>query len=311
MGSYATLGTGLGDFIRGVANSDAIKQAAYNAQMRQNLRDALLHGKVGDMMASDQAWSAMPQDLNQLTGGNNGQAYTDVTRATGSKVGQLGDFMRRLVQTGDLKGAVAAGSRGDTQAQNVLLSAGGAKPVDMTKVSDNTAFNPNVLPEAQKLHVTPYGHEDLANKFILGREKATGVKNIVPLNSGYLRAFYTQSAPTMENSHPSPVFETDKFNGFTTWAADNKMNDLNAAYPQWLRAVKAANANTDVTLGHARAAIQGGIHPPVVQRRLQQLQVDPAVVAKLQQAPSSALAYLKAHPELAPEFKSKYGYLPQ
>ncbi len=279
MASFYTLGQGLGNFFKAAMNSSAIQQNAYNTQVRQDLGDRLLQGKVNDQTAADTAYTNMPGDINQMTGGQNGQALTDMTRATGSHINQLGDFMRRLAQMSYLKGAVDAGSRGDTQAQNVQLAAGGAKPLDETQIAGNTAFNPNMTPTAQKLQVTPYGSQDLANKFIANQTKAHG-QNVIPLNQGYLKAFSVTRTDNM--GLPHTAFDANKFNAFTMWANDKGERDLNNAYPNWIKQVQYAQTHATEIMAHATAALHHGASLAAVQRRLLQLQVDPAVVAKLQ-----------------------------
>lgn len=285
MAAYSSLGQGLGDLMHNIVNGHAIKQAAYNAQLRQNMQAALMRGKLGDMFQTDQAWQAMPGDLNQITGGTNGQALTDVTRATGSKDNQLGDLMRRIAQSNYLKGAVDASRSGNTEEQNVLLSAGGAKPVAETRISGNTAYDPNVRPAAQKLQITPYVSQNLGDKFVASTQKPGAAPKFIPLNGSYLKAFYV-AKPIMDQGvqiGSTNSFDHDKFNDFTMWATDRGQHDLNQAYPQWLETVRSANADLAVTLQHAQVALKHGAPLEAVQRRLMELQVNPEVIARLQQ----------------------------
>lgn len=158
MASVYDLGQGLGRLFQAAQNADAVRQAAYDQAVRQQLADRLLQAKVADQDATDTAYANMPSDLEQIGfPAGQGRAYAEVARATGSKANQLGDLVRRMLQVGYLKGAQDALSRGDTLAANFGLSAGGARPLEMTRVQGDVAFNPNVTPGAasQQLMMTP------------------------------------------------------------------------------------------------------------------------------------------------------------
>lgn len=205
MSSTYRLGSGLGNAFSALANGDAIQNDAYNVQTRQNLDDALLQGKVDDQRARSAAYASMPGDLEKMgIPAGQGGAYTDVALATGSKANEVGQMFKTLLQAGYLKGAQDAAAKGNTLGANFQLAAGGEKPVVMTDVKDNTAYNPNVAPSGQTLQTTPYGKESL-NKDASTKQPKTFVGQ-----DGVLRIIHPDgNADVVKDRSGNPVMADD------------------------------------------------------------------------------------------------------
>ena len=128
MASMYRLGSGLGSAFNAFAGGegDAVKNEAYNAQLKRNLQDQLLRGKAADQQASDDAYTRLPQDLEKIgVPAGEGSAYTDLSRATGSKANELMQAFKTATQVGYLKGAQDALRKGDTLGSNFQLAAAG------------------------------------------------------------------------------------------------------------------------------------------------------------------------------------------
>lgn len=263
MATQYGLGSGLGRFFTALSDGDAVKNDAYNQQVRQNLGDLLLRGKVQDQQAQNDAYTALPGELEGMgVPAGQGKGYVDLARATGSKANELGDFFNTLTKAAYVKGAKDAMTKGDTLGMNFGLTAGGDKPLDMTKVSDNTAYDPNVTPTSQVLTTTPYGNADLA-----GHAKAS---KVIPLSSTGMKAFALN--PTPDDPFGGGV-DTTRFAHFQEWAEDKGINDLNRALPKFLQQEEQVRNNLQSVLQQARAAIHKGIPAAKVRTRLEHLGV--------------------------------------
>lgn len=207
MASTYRLGSGLGGAFNAVVGGggNAAEQSGYNEQLRQNLQDQLLRGKVSDQSAEEAAYGRMPADLEKLgVAPGQGAAFTDVTRATGSKANELGQFVKQMLQVSYLKGAQDAASKGDSLTANFRLAAGGEHPVDMTKIEGNTAYDPNIAPDKQTLQTTPYGNADIASK-----GKTTQPKTFVG-GDGVLRIIHPDgTAEAVHDHNGNPVMADD------------------------------------------------------------------------------------------------------
>lgn len=240
MASQFNLGTGLGNYFRARAAAPQIEAQAQAEAERQQMQAALLRGKVGDQQAADAAYQAMPNDLEQIgvpTG--QGQAYTDVARATGSKSNELGQFFKTMTQMAYVKGAKDALARGDTQGSNFDLAAGGAHPIDYTKVEGGVGYNPNVAPLGQHFKPVP----------------GQGVKrSVIPLSDVNAKVFM-QPVPQYDvfgkpiigpDGKPvtKPAFSPQAYTKFNQWAMDNGFSDMNQALPHYLKVQQAVQTQT-------------------------------------------------------------------
>lgn len=96
-----------------------------------------------------------------------------------------------VIGAGQQLQAQDAGLAGDTQAMNVINSARTGKPLAMTSIEGNTAFNPNVAPDAQALAPTQVGQSIIGkNDASAGADSAlTNQRNVLtPLLAALDRA---------------------------------------------------------------------------------------------------------------------------
>ena len=279
MATQSSVGSGLGRLFNALSDGDAIRANAYNAQTRQNLQDALLKGTVGNQQAQEAAYANMPSDLEQMgIPAGQGAAYTDVTRATGSKVNQLGQLFNIMQNQAYIKGGQDAMMKGDPLGMNFGLRAGDRQPLDMTKIEGNTAVNPNVMPDQQTLATTPYGNADLAQKAYQAAQKLNRtVGKVIPLSSTSAKVF--QLAPDGNNPFAQGI-DTGRLAHFQEWAQDKGLHDLNAALPKFLQQEEQVRQNLTAVLQQARQAIQAGAPAHKVRSRLEHLGVKDSDLAK-------------------------------
>ncbi|HVC17709.1 MAG TPA: hypothetical protein VNE18_10450 [Rhodanobacter sp.] len=249
MASEYNLGQGLGQYFRAREAGPQVEAAAEAAAIRQRLQDQLLQGKAADQQASDAAYQAMPQDLETLgVPQGQGQAYADVTRATGSKANQLGQFFKTMTQAAYLKGAKDAQAKGDTLGSNFDLAAGGAHPLDYSRMQGGTAYNPNVTPVSQQFKTAPH---------------VGATRSVIPLSDVNSKVFmqpvpqYNAIGKPIVGPDGKPVtklaFNPQAYGKFNQWASDNGFNDMNAALPHYLKVQQAA-AQSGATAPAAGAA---------------------------------------------------------
>lgn len=272
MSTQYGLGSGLGKFFNAISSGSDIKNDAYNAQLRQNLQDALLRGKAQDQQAQDNAYAALPAELEGMgIPAGQGKGYSDLARATGSKANELGDFFNTLTKAAYVKGAKDAMTKGDTLAMNFGLTAGGDKPLEMTKIAGNTAYNPNVTPDSQTLATTPYGTADLLNKAATDKAKLDRTTSkVIPLSETGMKAFAL--APDEQNPFAQGI-DTTRFAHFQEWAEDKGINDLNKALPKFLQQEEQVRQNLTSVLQQARSMVQKGVPAAKVRTRLEHLGV--------------------------------------
>ena len=208
MASYYRLGSGLGAAFNATlgGGGDAVQNAAYGQQLRQNLQDALLQSRVGDEQAMQAAWAAEPQSLETMgvAPGGQGAAYANTLRATGSRINELGQFWKQALAAKALQAAAAARTRGDTGTSNFELAAAGAKPLQYTRIAANTAYDPNQSPLSQAFRTTPYGQAALAQK-----SRTANPKTFVG-GDGVLRIAHPDgSTETVKDGRGQPILADD------------------------------------------------------------------------------------------------------
>jgi hypothetical protein len=291
MASQYNLGQGLGQYFRAREMGPQIQAAAEADALRQRLSDQLLQGKVADQQAADAAYQAMPQDLETMgVPAGQGQGYTDVARATGSKANELGQLFKTMTQTAYLKGAKDALAKGDTQGSNFDLAAGGAHPVDYSRMNGGTAYNPNVAPISQQFKAAP---------------ARPGTRQVIPLSDTNAKVFmvpqpqYNVVGQPIIGPDGKPVtklvFSPQAYGKFNQWASDNHFTDMNAALPHYLKVQQAAaqqragsaaapaaageaqaRATISKALSDAQTAIKAGAPRDAVMARLQKMGATPA-----------------------------------
>lgn len=259
MATQYSLGTGLGNLFAALSNGKAVRDAAYNEQTRQNLQDAFLKGKVGDQQAQEDAYAAMPQDLEAMgVDPGQGKAYTDVARATGSKANALGQLFNIMKNQAYIKGAQDAMNKGNTLGMNFGLTAGDRKPLEMTKIEGDTAVNPNVTPDGQTLPMTPFGQADLAQRALEATQKLNRTSSkVIPLSSTGMKVF---ALPPSDNDPLSTGLDTGRFAHFQEWAEDKGFRDLNAALPRFLQEEQRVRDHLQQVLQEAHQHLQAA-HP--------------------------------------------------
>ncbi len=115
------------------------------------------------------------------------QAFSTMLRANvGGNFQQLTAGGINLTRGQALDGARSAAMAGDLDAANAMLAVHQGRPIERTKVSGNTLYDPYAAPGAQQAQITPYGEGYLANQMagIEGRTEVARLRASTPSANG-------------------------------------------------------------------------------------------------------------------------------
>lgn len=200
MQAGAQAGNSLGGLIaRALTGNAALKQKVYNATLDQ-VAGQYQKAQAGRKYASE---ADLNNDRLSALGGlqdayaqndlSPGQAILASLAARSADSLKDGDVINAALKLG----AVNRSDAGNTQGSNAMLAAVQGKPMDYTKIDQNTAYNPNMTPDQSGMAPTQVGMGDIAAKMAQAAASRAAASNSYASageHQAHSRLFDTQTA---------------------------------------------------------------------------------------------------------------------
>lgn len=166
---WGVLGQALGGLLGGDGGDSYVRGQAKGAQLNKLLADASI-SRSQAMMREDEQAQRLRQEENLVAAGwNRDQARlaAGATRA-GIDPRMYGGYQGQMQEQGFRQGSVNAALAGDLQTAGAYSIGLANGPLELTKISDSTAYNPYALP-GQNMQPTAIGNSEIQKNNMQGR----------------------------------------------------------------------------------------------------------------------------------------------